>query len=141
MWLVMQPKSASTQPEVHIHVKTDADATRITSLLEALGYRVVRRLDDADGRTRLDWAIERISRRYRLTAREREVLGGVLDGANNERLATQLGLSRATVKWHLHNVFGKTKTGNREELLRVALELETRDPNWAGPHDVTVEIE
>jgi DNA-binding CsgD family transcriptional regulator len=138
----MQPKSASPQPEVHIRVETDADATRITALLEALGYRVVRRLDDADGHTRLGWAIERISRQHHLTAREREVLAGVLEGASNERLATQLSLSRATVKWHLHNVFAKTNTGNREALLRAALELGSLgDAHWASPHDVTVEIE
>src|SRR5262245_10186581 len=106
----MQPNSS--QPEVQIRVESDADATRITALLEALGYRVVRRLDEADGPTRLGWAIERISRRYRLTTREREVLAGVLDGASNERLAAHLGLSRATVKWHLHNVFAKTNVGN-----------------------------
>ena len=138
----MQPNSAAaSQPEVHIRVESDADATRITSLLEALGYRVVRRLDDADGRTRLGWAIERISRRFRLTTREREVLAGVLEGASNERLAAHLGLSRATVKWHLHNVFAKTNVGNREALLRAALELESSDTHWASPHDVTVEIE
>jgi DNA-binding CsgD family transcriptional regulator len=119
--------TASTQPEVHIRVETDADATRITALLEALGYRVVRRLDDADGRTRLGWAIERLSRAHRLTTREREVLEGVLEGDSNERLATRLGLSRATVKWHLHNVFAKTNVGNREALLRSALQLGSID--------------
>lgn len=140
-------EAAPTQPEVHIRVTTDADATRITALLEALGYRVVRRLDDADGRTRIGWAIERISRAHRLTAREREVLEGVLEGDSNERLAKRLGLSRATVKWHLHNVFAKTNLGNREALLRCALELpastdaQAGDPHWAGPADVTIEIE
>jgi DNA-binding CsgD family transcriptional regulator len=140
-------QAAPTQPEVHIRVATDADATRITALLEALGFRVVRRLDDADGRTRLGWAIERISRAHRLTAREREVLEGVLEGDSNERLAKRLRLSRATVKWHLHNVFAKTNLGNREALLRCALdlptstELESTDPHYAGPADVTIEIE
>jgi DNA-binding CsgD family transcriptional regulator len=140
--------AAPTQPEVHIRVATDADATRITAVLEALGYRVVRRLDDADGRTRIGYAVERISRAYRLTAREREVLEGVLEGDSNERLAKRLRLSRATVKWHLHNVFAKTNLGNREALLRCALELPMPtdpraedDPHWAGPADVTIEIE
>jgi ATP/maltotriose-dependent transcriptional regulator MalT len=139
----MQPNHAvPTQTEVHIRVETDADATRITTLLEALGYRVVRRLDDADTRTRLGWAIERMSRVHRLTSREREVLAGVLEGDNNERLATRLGLSRATVKWHLHNVFTKSNVANREALLRSALELGSNaDPHWAGPADVTIEIE
>lgn len=145
----MQANPAPTQPEVHIRVATDADATRITVLLEALGFRVVRRLDDADVRTRLGWAIERISRAHRLTAREREVLQGVLEGDSNDRLAKRLGLSRATVKWHLHNVFAKTSLGNREALLRCALELPAAtepeepeaDPNWAGPAEVTIEIE
>lgn len=140
--------AVSTLPEVHIRVATDADATRITALLEALGFRVVRRLDDADGRTRIGWAIERISRAHRLTVREREVLEGVLEGDSNERLAKRLRLSRATVKWHLHNVFAKTNLGNREALLRAALELPAStdprakdDPHWAGPADVTLEIE
>jgi DNA-binding CsgD family transcriptional regulator len=129
--------TASTQPEVHIRVETDADATRVTALLEALGYAVVRRLDDADGARRLGWAVERMSRLHRLTAREREVLLGVLEGDSNERLATRLELSRATVKWHLHNVFTKTNVGNREALLRAALELPKTNP--AG--DITSEIE
>jgi DNA-binding CsgD family transcriptional regulator len=135
--------TASTQPEVHIRVETDADATRVMALLEALGYRVVRRLDDADGAVQLGWAIERMSRTHRLTTREREVLQGVLEGDSNERLARRLDLSRATVKWHLHNVFTKTGVGNREALLRAALELpQTKhDPHWAGPHEVTTEIE
>jgi DNA-binding CsgD family transcriptional regulator len=139
----MQSKSAaSTQSEVHIRVDDDADATRITVVLEALGYRVIRRLDDADGPTRLGWAVERMSSRYRLTTREREVLAGVLDGASNDRLAAQLGLSRATVKWHLHNVFAKTNASNREALLRAALDLGGHaDPHWASPHDATVEID
>jgi DNA-binding CsgD family transcriptional regulator len=141
-------QAAPTQPEVHIRVDADADATRIATLLEALGYRVVRRLDDADARTRIGWAIERISRAHRLTSREREVLAGVLEGDTNERLAKRLRLSRATVKWHLHNVFAKTNLGNREALLRCALELPAvtnvaidDDPHWAGPADVTIEIE
>lgn len=141
-------QAASTQPEVHIRVATDADATRITALLEALGYRVVRRLDDADGHLRIGWAIERISRAHRLTTREREVLEGVLEGDTNERLARRLRLSRATVKWHLHNVFAKTNLGNREALLRCALDLPPAspseandDPHWADPADVTIEIE
>lgn len=141
-------QAAPTQPEVHIRVATDADATRITALLEALGFRVVRRLDDADGRTRIGWAIERISRAHRLTSREREVLEAVLEGDSNDRLAKRLRLSRATVKWHLHNVFAKTNLGNREALLRYALELpastqpeSASEAHWAGPADITVEIE
>jgi DNA-binding CsgD family transcriptional regulator len=137
---------ASTPTEVHVRVHDDADAVRITAVLEALGFRVVRLLDDADGGTRLRWAVDRLSRLHHLTEREREVLAGVLEGHHNERLATKLGISRATVKWHLHNVFAKIGVASREALLRVALELApepdvTPTRHWAGPHDETLEIE
>lgn len=134
--------------EVVIRVDDDADALRITAVLEALGFHVLRQLDEGDGPARLSWAVERLSLRHKLTSRERDVLAGVLDGHDNSRLSTRLGISRATVKWHLHNVFAKTGVGSREALLRAALQLgagepeaRARDPHWANPHDVTTKIE
>jgi hypothetical protein len=47
----------------------------------------------------------------------------VLSGKTNEEIGRTLEISRATVKWHMHNIFAKTNTGNRESLLRLALQL------------------
>ena len=53
-----------------------------------------------------------------LSAREQEVLGLVLDGLNNKRIASELDISVATVKTHLHNIFRKANVGSRFELAR-----------------------
>jgi DNA-binding CsgD family transcriptional regulator len=109
--------------EVRIWVNHDDDANRVSAVLEALGYCVLRELEEGDGPTRLRWAVNRLARRHKLTAREQEILERVLAGRNNEEISKDLAISRATVKWHMHNIFAKTNTGNRESLLRLALQL------------------
>lgn len=131
--------------EVTIHVDADADADRIRAVLEALGFSVVRALEQGEAKSRLAWAVDGLSAKYDLTERERDVLAGLLEGHDNRSLAAALDISRATVKWHLHNVYAKTGTQNREALLRVALQLgegSAKPPeHWAGPDDITLEIE
>ncbi|KIG19339.1 hypothetical protein DB30_03895 [Enhygromyxa salina] len=95
----------------------------MSAVLEALGYCVLRELEEGDGPTRLRWAVNRLARRHKLTAREQEILERVLAGRNNEEISKDLEISRATVKWHMHNIFAKSNTGNRESLLRLALQL------------------
>jgi DNA-binding CsgD family transcriptional regulator len=109
--------------EVRIRVERDDDANRISAVLEALGYTVLRELEEGDGPSRLRWAVERLAGRYKLTQREQDILEGVLAGRNNDEIGRELEISRATVKWHMHNLFAKTSTGNRENLLRLALQL------------------
>jgi DNA-binding CsgD family transcriptional regulator len=109
--------------EVHIRVAHDDDATRISAVLEALGYSVLRQLDEGDGPQRLRWAVNRLARRHKLTSREQDILELVLEGRTNTQIGRALDISRATVKWHMHNVFAKTNTGTRESLLRLALQL------------------
>lgn len=143
-------KQAQQKPEVVIQVDRDSDANHISAVLEALGYAVLRHLAEGDAPQRLAWAIDRLVLRHGLTARERDVLVGVLDGLDNDGLAKTLQISRATVKWHLHNVFAKVGVGTREALLRLALQLgghdrslgddEGDDPYRAGPEDVTVRL-
>ncbi|WP_244923931.1 helix-turn-helix domain-containing protein [Enhygromyxa salina] len=113
----------STTTEVHIRVARDDDASRIAAVLEALGYNVLRQLDEGDGPQRLRWAVTRLARRHKLTSREQDILELVLEGRSNEQIGRVLEISRATVKWHMHNVFAKTNSGNRESLLRLALQL------------------
>ena len=143
-------KQAQQKPEVVIQVDRDIDANHISAVLEALGYAVLRHLGEGDAPQRLAWAIDRLVLRHGLTGRERDVLVGVLDGLDNDGLAKALKISRATVKWHLHNVFAKVGVGTREALLRLALQLgghdrslvddEGDDPYRAGPEDVTVRL-
>ncbi len=109
--------------EVRIWVERDEDANRISAVLEALGYSVLRELEEGDAPSRLRWAVERLARRHKLTIREQDILERVLAGRNNDEISRDLEISRATVKWHMHNVFAKTNTGNRESLLRLALQL------------------
>jgi len=113
----------TTTTEVHIRVAQDEDASRISAVLEALGYSVLRQLDEGDGPQRLRWAVTRLARRHKLTARERSILELVLNGRTNQQIGRELEISRATVKWHMHNVFAKTNSNNRECLLRLALQL------------------
>ena len=127
-------KSQPPPIEVHIRVSDDADAVRISGVLEALGFRVVRELEASAGDARLRWAIDRLTRQHRLTGREAEVLAGVLDGYDNTGLAAHLQISRATVKWHMHNLFCKCGVGNREALLREALQLQ-RPQSSSTPGD------
>ncbi|EON6418547.1 response regulator transcription factor [Salmonella enterica] len=52
-----------------------------------------------------------------LTAKEREIVGMVCEGASNKLIARQLNISLSTVKTHLRNIFAKTKVINRTELV------------------------
>jgi DNA-binding CsgD family transcriptional regulator len=119
--------------EVHIRVAHDDDATRISAVLEALGYTVLRQLDEGDGPQRLRWAVTRLARRHKLTSREQDILELVLEGRTNTQIGRVLDISRATVKWHMHNVFAKTNTGTRESLLRLSLQLGGSEPIEQAP--------
>jgi DNA-binding CsgD family transcriptional regulator len=60
--------------------------------------------------------LEAVRRRYRLTAREAEVLQLLLRGYRNKDIAITLGISAATVKRHLMRVFDKTGADSRTQL-------------------------
>jgi DNA-binding NarL/FixJ family response regulator len=50
-----------------------------------------------------------------LTDREEDVLKLLANGTSNAQIATQLGLSESTVKFHLRNLFSKLGVTNRTE--------------------------
>ncbi len=52
-----------------------------------------------------------------LTAKEREIVGMVCEGASNKLIARQLNISLSTVKTHLRNIFAKREVINRTELV------------------------
>lgn len=57
---------------------------------------------------------------YPLTAREKEVLGLILEGETNASIADRLFISESTVKKHINNSFRKLGIRGRWELLRKA---------------------
>jgi len=55
--------------------------------------------------------------RQHLTEREQEIVKYVIQGLMNKEVAAQLGISDATVKTHLRNIFSKLKVSRRLQLL------------------------
>ena len=58
-----------------------------------------------------------------LTARERDVMGLVVAGMLNKQIASEIGISEATVKIHRGNVMLKMQAGSLIELVRIADKL------------------
>jgi DNA-binding CsgD family transcriptional regulator len=54
---------------------------------------------------------------YRITRREEEILEQLLRGKNSQEIGDALFISRRTVETHLYNLYRKTKTSNRVELI------------------------
>jgi FixJ family two-component response regulator len=57
----------------------------------------------------------------RLTAREREVLVGLIEGGTNKSMAQKLGISPRTVELHRAHVMNRLNANSLTELLQVAL--------------------
>ena len=58
--------------------------------------------------------------KYRLTPKEREVIGLILDDMNDDEIADKLSISRATLKTHIYNIYRKTNVKNRLQLIILA---------------------
>jgi DNA-binding NarL/FixJ family response regulator len=56
-----------------------------------------------------------------LTIREGHVLELLADGLSNKQIASRLGVSDETVKFHLSSVFGKLGASNRTDAVRQAI--------------------
>jgi DNA-binding NarL/FixJ family response regulator len=56
-----------------------------------------------------------------LTLRETQVLELLADGLSNKAIASALGVSDETVKFHLASIFGKLGASNRTDAVRLAL--------------------
>lgn len=57
-----------------------------------------------------------------LSERELQVLQLVAQGLTNEKIAEKLEISKRTVDNHISNILAKTKSDNRVELVRWALQ-------------------
>jgi FixJ family two-component response regulator len=74
-------------------------------------------------------AMQAMRRRYdSLTAREREVMALVAEGAPNKKIAAQLGVSEITVKTHRGRVMRKMKFQSLADLVRMADKLRAARP-------------
>lgn len=56
-----------------------------------------------------------------LTQRERELLGLMARGLNNQQIADSLAIALPTVKFHITNILGKLQAENRTEAVLIAL--------------------
>ena len=56
-----------------------------------------------------------------LTPREIEVLGQLVEGLSNKTIASRLGISDQTVKFHVAAICGKLGAANRTEAVRRAI--------------------
>jgi len=61
------------------------------------------------------------ARDYDLTAREKEILKLMVDGLSNTEIASNLGVSPSTAKFHVSNVLSKLGVTSRTEAVSMAL--------------------
>lgn len=86
----------------------------------------------ARDRSRLDRQAElaEVNHRYgSLTAREKEVMGLVVQGLLNKQVAAELGMSELTVKTHRGRVMEKMQAGSVADLVRMAEKLKVSSAN------------
>jgi FixJ family two-component response regulator len=93
---------------------------RNQDLLDAIQQALQR---DRAVREQQDQVHELHGRYLDLTAREREVMGLVVAGMPNKQIASEIGISEATVKIHRGNVMQKMQVGSLIELVRIADKL------------------
>jgi DNA-binding CsgD family transcriptional regulator len=102
-------------------VDDDADARTITSVLEALGFEVHRSMESANA---LHWGIARLVRRYNITPREQAVLELMLtEQLDDEQMARRIKTGVGTVVFLRSQILVKAGVPDREQLLRLALQL------------------
>ena len=115
------PLSASPHQRWFAHVLplTSGDRQRAGSLHSAVAAVFVRNASPASPPP-----LEALVKLYGLTASEVRVLDAVMKVSGIRALADLLGISQATVKTHLHNVFRKTGTNRQSELVKLVAGLE-----------------
>ena len=57
-----------------------------------------------------------------LSAREKEIIGLLIEGNTNKKIARQLNLQEITVKIHLRNAYRKIGASNRADAVRISLQ-------------------
>lgn len=93
---------------------TSGDRQRTGALHSAVAAVFVRRSSPASPPP-----LEALAKLYKLTASEIRVIDAIMKVSGVKALAEVLGLTEATVKTHLHNVFRKTGTARQSELVKL----------------------
>lgn len=75
--------------------------------------------DAPDTQAYVDELLPAFCERYNLTARERVIVEQVLQGKDNQNIASSLQLAPGTVKAHVHNILKKTGVSTRQELTQL----------------------
>jgi two-component system response regulator FixJ len=103
------------------------------TMLAAVRAAVDRQGREAAGKAEAELFRARLAR---LSAREREVLAGLVAGKVNKQIAFDLSISPRTVEIYRANVMMKMEAGSLPELVRMALVAEWRsgDPPGSGPN-------
>jgi DNA-binding NarL/FixJ family response regulator len=57
-----------------------------------------------------------------LTSREAEIMRLLAAGASNQRIADELGISRNTVRAHVHNLLNKLQVHSRAKAVALAIQ-------------------
>lgn len=101
---------------------TDDDMFFLRSLGSHINtvYERVLYPDKNTGCTSLAEQVSALAQEYSLTSREKEILSLIYAFDNNDEIAETLGIRENTIQKHLQNIFRKTKTSSRWELLRLA---------------------
>jgi DNA-binding CsgD family transcriptional regulator len=62
---------------------------------------------------------EKIANEYNITQQERRVIAYLVEGLLNKEISSKMNISESTVKNHITNIYQKTNTANKVELLRL----------------------
>jgi DNA-binding CsgD family transcriptional regulator len=81
-------------------------------------------LADSDG------VLDILARDYKISKREREVMGLIVEGKSNKQIQEQLFISPHTVKNHIYNLYQKLEINSRSQLL--SLVMKTNDAGSGG---------
>lgn len=91
-------------------------ALRVAAETLRLRFKEPPDADNPDLHRYIDELLPAYCERYKLTVREREILEMVLEGMDNQNIASTLQLALGTVKAHVHNILKKTGHSTRQEL-------------------------
>jgi DNA-binding NarL/FixJ family response regulator len=65
-----------------------------------------------------------VEQELKLTRREKEILGYIVEGMNNRKIGTKLDISERTVNAHRYNMMKKLKANNTADLVRISLKYD-----------------
>ena len=65
-----------------------------------------------------------VEQELKLTKREKQILGFIVEGLNNRKIGEKLGISERTVNAHRYNMMKKLKANNTADLVRISLKYD-----------------